>query len=175
MISVWWVWGWSHRSHSTSPIPVISGSRSLPSCRIPPRVFRWSNLAPGTKPTYYVQANGFEGNELTNDADHYAYFRAQLANNPELGLGGPTIHWAVLAVNEVDALKVSPAPETPMLVFLGTEEDVVDATAIKSRVPTIPNGTLELLSGSKHEVWMETPEIQTQVWDITDKFLAKIS
>lgn len=132
------------------------------------------NLAPGTKPTFYVQAAEFEGNELTNDADYYAYFRAQLANNPELGLGGPTIHWAVQAVNEMDALKNAPAPETPMLVFLGTEEAVVDSAAVKSRMPTIPNGTLEIVTDCKHEVWMETPEIQTHVWDLTDKFLAEI-
>lgn len=130
------------------------------------------NLAPGTKPTFYVQASEFEGNELTNDADHYTYFRGQLDSNPELGLGGPTIHWAVTAVQELDAIKIAPAPKTPMLVLLGSQEAVVSSAAIKNLVPKLPNARLEMVEGAKHEVWMETPEIRDNVWELIDQFIA---
>lgn len=132
------------------------------------------SLVPGTKPTYYVQNAEFEGNELTSDPDHYAFFRAQLANNPELGLGGPTIQWAAHAIREMEALRHAPAPTTPMLVLLGSKEAVVKPESITSLVPRFPNATLMMLEGGKHECWMETPNLQTEIWDATDRFLASI-
>jgi len=132
------------------------------------------NLVPGTKPGFYVSNFGFEGNELTNDADHYAMFRQHIAALPDLGLGGPTIHWAVEALREMDALFVADAPDVPVLTFLGTEENVVSAETIEKRVPRLPNGQLQVIDGGKHEIWMETPKIQSDVWDITDQFLDKI-
>ena len=132
------------------------------------------SLVPGTKPTYYVTANPFEGNELTNNPDYYAMFKAHLAAQPELGLGGPTIHWAAEAIKEMDALLTSAVPDIPILTFAGTQEIVVDGETIKSRATSFPNGQLEVIKDAKHEIWMETPEIQTQVWNIMDKFLADI-
>ena len=128
-------------------------------------------LVPGKEPTYYASANPFEGNELTNDPEYYAMFKSHLEDQPDLGLGGPTIHWAAKAIEEMKALTKASVPDIPILTFMGTEEIVVDGEAIKARAPTFPDTTLEILAGSKHEVWMEQPEIQTQVWDITDKFL----
>ncbi len=132
------------------------------------------SLVPDTKPTYYVVENPFEGNELTNDADYYAMFQSHLAAQPDLGLGGPTIHWAVKAIKEMGLLMDSAAPNIPTLTFLGTQEVVVDGEAIKSRAKTLPNDRLEIIQDGKHEVWMETPEIQAQVWNSMDKFLDRI-
>ena len=131
-------------------------------------------LVPGTEPTYYVSANPFEGNELTNDADHYAMFQSHLNAEPDLGLGGPTIHWAVEAIKEMDVLMHASVPDIPILTFLGTQEIVVDGEAIESRALTLQNTRFEIIEDGKHEIWMETPEIQTQVWDIMDRFLGQI-
>ncbi len=131
-------------------------------------------LVPDTKPTYYVSANPFEGNELTNDADYYAMFKSHLNAEPNLGLGGPTIHWAVEAIKEMKALMSAQVPDIPILTFLGTQEIVVEGEAIEARALTFPNAQFEIIKDSKHEVWMEIPEIQTQVWDIMDQFLDKI-
>lgn len=131
-------------------------------------------LVPGQAPTYYAAVNPFEGNELTNDADHYAMFQSHLAAQPDLGLGGPTIHWAVEALKEMNSLTRANVPNLPILTFLGTEESIVDSEAVKSRAPSFSNAQFEIIKTSKHEIWMETPEVQEQVWDITDKFLAQI-
>jgi len=132
------------------------------------------SLVPGSEPTFYAAVSPFEGNELTNDPDHYAMFQSHLKAEPDLGLGGPTIHWAVEAIKEMNALRVASIPYIPILTFVGTEEIIVDGEAIKSRAPDFPNSRLEIIESGKHEVWMETPEIQTQVWDITDRFLDQI-
>lgn len=135
---------------------------------------RHKALVPGTKPTHYVSANPFDGNELTNDPDYYAMFKAHLATQPELGLGGPTIHWAVEAIKEMGALLTAEVPDIPILTFAGTQEYVVDDETIKSRATSFSNGQFELIKDGKHEIWMETPIIQTQVWGIMDEFLADI-
>ena len=132
------------------------------------------SLLPGREPTYYVSVIPFEGNELTNDADHYAMFQSQLAAEPDLGLGGPTIQWVVEAFNEMNSLLHSTVPDIPILTFLGKEDIVVDVEPVKSRAPAFPNGQFELIEFCQHEVWMETPAVQKQVWDITDRFLAQI-
>lgn len=130
-------------------------------------------LVPGTKPGFYVLDSEFDGNELTNDSEHYDLFQKHLRQEPSLGLGGPTIHWAVEALREMDALFVANLPDTPILTFLGTEESVVKPESIEQRMHTVPNGQIEILENGKHEVWMETPDIQSKIWEITDSFLAK--
>ncbi|MEK6205822.1 MAG: alpha/beta hydrolase, partial [Amylibacter sp.] len=131
-------------------------------------------LVPDTEPTYYAAVNPFDGNELTNDADHYAMFQSHLNAQPNLGLGGPTIHWAVEAIKEIDVLMNASVPDIPILTFRGTQETVVDGDAIEARALTLPNTRLEIVEGGKHEVWMETPKIQTKVWDVMDHFLGQI-
>jgi lysophospholipase len=131
-------------------------------------------LVPGEEPTYYAAVNPFEGNELTNDTDYYAMFQSHLAAQPDLGLGGPTIHWAVEAMKEMEALSRATVPDIPILTFLGDEESIVNPDAIKARAPGFPNTRFEIIETSKHEIWMETPKVQKQVWDITDQFLAQI-
>ncbi len=131
-------------------------------------------FAPGTKPTFYAQVEPFETNNITNDPVHYAMMQSHLAAHPELGLGGPTIRWVSQAAKEMAALRKAEVPNIPMLIFLGADENVVDAKAIVKRAPTLPNATLETIDGGKHENWMETPEIQAKVWDLTDRFLATL-
>ena len=131
-------------------------------------------LVPGTFPTYYAAVNPFEGNELTNDEDYYAMFQAHLKAEPDLGLGGPTIRWAAEAIKEMNTLMDARAPDIPILTFAGTQEIIVDRDAIKSRALSLPNTRFEIIEDGKHEVWMETPKIQTQVWGIMDEFLGQI-
>lgn len=128
-------------------------------------------LAPGTKPTFYVLEQEFEGNNLTTDPEHFAMMKAQLRAHPELGLGGPTIRWASQAAKEMAFLRKVDVPDVPTLVLMGTNEGVIDAKAVLKRVPTLPNATLEIIEGGKHENWMETPDIQAKIWTLTDKFL----
>lgn len=131
-------------------------------------------LAPGTKPTFYVLEETFEDNNITNDPVHYALMQSHLSAHPELGLGGPTFRWVSQAAKEMAGLRAATIPDIPMLILLGTNEKVIDAKAVIKRTKTLPNAQLEMLKDSKHEIWMETPEIQAKAWDLTDEFLAAL-
>lgn len=127
-------------------------------------------LVPGQKPGFYVLDAPFEGNELTNDAEHYAMLREHLETNPALGLGGASIHWALQAKHELAQLFKARLPETPTLVFEVVEELLVDPKAIREMTAKLPGGQLETVN-CKHEIWMETPDTQDHVWKVIDKFL----
>ena len=66
-------------------------------------------LAPGTDLTCYVAVAPFEGNVLTTDPEMFAWMKAQVTRHPELGLGGPSLHWVHEAL-----LGMSPSPRPPL-------------------------------------------------------------
>lgn len=129
-------------------------------------------LVPGTKPEYYALTQPFKGNVLTGNPIQYARMGAQLRAHPELGLGGPTIRWAHEAAIEMEAMRTIPLPDIPLQIFVGSKEAVVDVKAISDRLPTLPNARLGTITAGRHEMWMETPEIQDEIWLKTDTFLS---
>ena len=132
------------------------------------------NLFPGTKPTFYVQVEPFENNAITTDRAHWDMMKAHIDKYEDLGLGGPTLHWVTVAAKELAQLRKVPIPNIPMLVLKAENEIVVDPAAIDKRTPALPDARLETIAGAKHEIWMETPAIQTRVWSRTDAFLDDI-
>lgn len=120
---------------------------------------------PGTVGETYVLRQGFEDNLLTRDADMYGYMIAHARHDTGLHLGGPSIRWVHLALHEMRRLLVRRAPDLPCLTFLGTDEKIVDPTAIRSRMSRWPNGRLVMIDGARHEVMMELPEARQQFFD----------
>jgi len=66
------------------------------------------------------------------------------------------------------ALSEFEVPDLPTLTLLGDQERVVDPTAVTQRIHSNENGELLLCKGAKHEVLMETPEVQAKVWKALD-------
>ncbi len=135
--------------------------------------FGWqSAFAPnpgGSKP--YALNQAFDGNVLTSDEESYLWFRRQLEAEPGFALAGPTLGWLGAALSETEALAAGPAPETPALYFLGTDEAVVEPEAIRAQVAKSAEAQLVELPGARHEAFMERPEIQERLWDEIDRFL----
>lgn len=133
------------------------------------------NLFPGTKPTFYVQVEAFEENTITTDRAHWDMMKAHIDKHEALGLGGPTLHWVTTAAKELAQLRKLKIPDIPMLILKAETELVVDPAAIDKRMHTLPNARLETVAGAKHEIWMETPAIQSRVWSLMDAFLEEVS
>lgn len=123
-------------------------------------------FAPGTSArANYVQAAPFEGNELTGDAGIFARLQDHLDRQPDLTLGGPSVHWVMEALSECADLARRPAPDLRALTFLGSEESIVSPAAIRARMARWPCGELVQLPGAHHEALMETPPIRDAVYD----------
>jgi lysophospholipase len=126
---------------------------------------RGLSLAPGTNLTCYLAVAPFEGNLLTTDARMYGWMQSHVVSHPELGLGGPTLHWLHEALLECRRLRAAPSPRVPAVVFLGSEEKIVTVEDIRRRMGRWPGGTLELVPKAEHEVLMETPAIRARAFD----------
>jgi len=126
------------------------------------------NFAPTTGPAAPMV---FDDNPLTRDRSQFDYMEGQIAQHPELALGGPSITWVHAALEESGALLEMAPLDIPNLTFLGTEEEIVEPAAIHERMASWPNGRLEIVHGARHEVLMETPDLRTPCIDaIADWF-----
>ncbi|WP_323005625.1 alpha/beta hydrolase [Pseudorhodobacter sp.] len=131
--------------------------------------------APGTNGATYVKIAPFVGNVLTRDAETYAWMQNQVAQKPELALGGPGLHWLDEALRECRDLARLPAPDLPCLCFLGAEEKVVDPAPVAVRMANWPKGRLELVPHAEHEIMMEIPSTRRRFYDLTTALFAQSS
>ncbi|SFD45095.1 alpha/beta fold hydrolase [Roseivivax sediminis] len=133
----------------------------------------WSSLriglghvfAPGTKPEAYVLEQAFEDNLLTPDIEMYEYMRSQVAAEPKLQLGGPSLRWLHEALAECWDLARLPSPDVPCIAFVGENERIVDVERIRARMDRWPGGRLEVIEGGAHEVLMDRAEVRHQITD----------
>ncbi len=129
--------------------------------------------APGSGPQNYVFQNGFPGNELTSDRESFDWMMAQMRAHPEMTIGGPSFGWFDAALREIAALRRLPPPPCPVLVWLGAEERIVDAAAVRRLAARWPAGRIETLPGARHEVLMEDPATRARVIAETSAFFAR--
>ena len=117
---------------------------------------------PSTSPTSHITGTTFMLNLLTNDRDHYDYMRRQAEAHPEFALGGPTYFWFSAARREMASLINAPRVNLPVQTYLGTREAIVDPRAIREMHENWPAAELTIVSGARHELMMEIPELRSQ-------------
>ena len=123
-----------------------------------------NRFAPTTGPW---TPSAFDGNPLTTDREQFDYMEHQVAQYPDLALGGPSTRWMIAALAEATALMNRPPPAMPVLTFLGTAEWIVSQRAIRRRMANWPGSHLEILDGARHEVLMEAPHLRSPVLEKT--------
>lgn len=128
-------------------------------------------LAPGTNKRSFILSDPFENNTLTRDREMWAMMGAQIKAVPGLELGGPSLDWVRLAMDECAALMRTSTPNVPALTFLGDGERIVEASAIHDKMNTWPNGTLSIIKNGEHEAYMEVPETRARLAAETAAFL----
>jgi lysophospholipase len=131
-------------------------------------------MAPGQPPESYLLRVPCDGNTLTTDPEMWDYMRRQIAADPRLGLGGPSLRWLNEALRENRRMARAPSPAVPALAFLGTDEQIVVLAAIRARMARWPGSRLVELDGARHEVLMETPARRRLIFDtIAEHFRAQ--
>ena len=124
-----------------------------------------NRYAPSTSAETYLLQAPFAGNVLTTDREMWDYMRRQVAEVPDLALGGPSIGWLKAALHECAALGMLPAPRLPAICALGTAEKVVDVPPVHLRMAGWANGQLDLYPGAEHEIMMEGPAVRQRFFD----------
>lgn len=115
---------------------------------------------PTTGPTYGLASFTFDVNPLTRDRAQFQRMQNQLAADPRLALGGPSLRWGGAALAEMAALARAGSPAVPVLVALGGAEKIVSAPAIRDRMTRWPGAELAEYPGAEHELLMEVPQVR---------------
>ncbi len=136
-------------------------------------VKRWNaqwKCVVGTREAAYETYTKFRRNLLTNDKAEYQNLQKNLTLFPELAVGGPTYYWYFAALREMEMIRTAKIPDIPALVFVGTNEKVVEPHAIQNLATNNQNIRLVTIKNAKHEIYVETPKIRKQMWSHLESF-----
>lgn len=112
--------------------------------------------------------HGFDGNVLTTDRERFARMAALTTTHDGVTLGGPTWRWLREALRETARLRPS---STPTLIAIGDADRVVSINSSERYVNAASNAQMVVLSGAKHEPFIETDAIQERLWTAIISFL----
>ena len=127
-------------------------------------------FAPGTGPLNYLQTHDFADNVLTSSQESWEYLVQMVNAHPGLEIGGPSIHWLYEALNETKELSGLAPPDLEALCLFGSDEKVVHKQDVLAYMEKWPNGHVGIVTGARHEILMETPEIRKRSLDMIDAF-----
>ena len=120
---------------------------------------------PFTETQSFVADAPFEGNLLTTDPAMFAYMRGHAQAVPDLCLGGPSLGWVAAGLAETRNLMRRPAPAIACTTFVGSDEAIVSAPAIETRMANWPDGRFQRIAGARHELMMERPALRDTFFD----------
>lgn len=135
----------------------------------------------GSGSAYVPTGNGaltgkqeFIGNPLTSDPVRYARNAAVLEEEPDLGLGAPTVAWADAALRLMRRF-ADPAYagriRQPLLMVAAGRDEVVSTPAIEQFGLNLLAGRHLILAGAKHEILQEQDHYRGQFWAAFDAFV----
>ena len=131
-------------------------------------------LYPGGKKPYVLLSSAKE-NSLTSDEKQFKRLQQIVRSEPKLLVGPPTVGWGLAAAQELEKLTKAKPPNIPILIFMSSEETVVDNEAIKRFAEKSVSSKLVEINKARHEVFLEAPKIQQTVWNHIDDFLLKLT
>lgn len=116
----------------------------------------------------------FLGNPLTSDPVRFARNAAIIDEEPELGLGAPTIAWADAALRAMSLFanaSYANRIRQPMLLVAAGRDEVVSTPAIEEFGAHLLAGRHLILPGAKHELLQELDVYRNQFWAAFDAFV----
>jgi lysophospholipase len=119
-------------------------------------------------------SESFIGNVLTSDPVRYARNAAVLEQEPELGLGAPTVAWADAAMRQMKSFaggSYAVRIRQPILMVAAGRDEVVSTPAIEAFGQNLLAGRHLILAGAKHEILQEQDQYRGQFWAAFDAFV----
>ncbi len=116
----------------------------------------------------------FEGNKLTSDPARFARNQAIFAKHPFLGLGAPTVSWvfaACRAMARVHEPGYVNSISVPSLIIGGSDDQVVDTSAVERFARKLRSGAFLTISGARHEIMQERDAFRAQAMSAIGTFL----
>ncbi|MBU1695833.1 MAG: alpha/beta fold hydrolase, partial [Proteobacteria bacterium] len=98
----------------------------------------------------------------------------EIANNPDLAIGGVTWGWLNAAFESIKILKqdaIISRITTPILMISAQKDSIVSSKAQEKFSEKLPNCTFLSIKGAFHELLFEEIRISTQLWDAINGFM----
>lgn len=121
--------------------------------------------------THY-QAKPFAGNDLTNSAERYQWFRQLYQQYPAYQLGGVSWAWLDAAIQACDQIRKGCRPELPLLM-LQAGADTVVANKAQNSLALQHGIELQQIPGARHELLAGTDAEREQVFSLINQWLAQ--
>ena len=116
----------------------------------------------------------FIGNAVTSDPVRFARNAAVLEEEPELGLGPPTVAWADSAMRvmkQFERPSYAAALRQPILLVAAGRDAVVSTAAIETFGAHLLAGRHLIVAGAMHEILQEQDHYRDQFWAAFDAFV----
>jgi len=140
----------------------------------------WASDKAGLDHTYAIGSGDydpddekFEGNRLTSDPERFKDKKTEIAENPDLALGGVTYGWLAATFESIDILTEPVFAEkilTPILIVSAGADKIVSIEAQKAICSLMKNCRFFKISGARHEILQETDAVQSIFWDEFNRF-----
>jgi lysophospholipase len=117
----------------------------------------------------------FPGNNLTSDQRRFQQATRTLAEQPDLGVGGPTFSWLNAALKSMDRINAESAKATyraPILVVAAGRDRVVDNEAIRRFCAAATGVSLAFIPEARHEILFERDSVREQFFAAFEAFTA---
>jgi len=119
----------------------------------------------------------FEGNPLTSCRERFERYRAAIASDPRVTLGGVTYGWVAATLRSI-AVTAAPdfarAIRLPVLLALAGRDRVVDNRAALALAARLADVTTLHLPEAEHEILIETDAVRVAFFAELDRFLARV-
>jgi lysophospholipase len=120
------------------------------------------------------RARGYPRNPLTTDPERYARNAALIAADRAMAVGSPTFAWldatfdAVMTFRGADyAGRIT----LPVLMVAAGGDTIVSTPSIKAFAARLPNGTLRVIEGARHEILQEQDKYRAEFWAAFEAFV----
>ncbi len=149
------------------PLPVV---RLL--CAVAPKVGLGRLFLPGQSKRPIAPQN-FPGNNLTSDQRRFHQATTTLAQQPDLGVGGPTFSWlnaALHALRQMNAFGKSMVFRSPILIVAAGRDRIVDNEATRRFCAAATGVSLAVIPEARHEILFERDSIREQFFAAFEAF-----
>jgi lysophospholipase len=141
-------------------------------CAVAPKVGLGRLFLPGQSKRPIAPQN-FPGNNLTSDQRRFHQATTTLAQQPDLGVGGPTFSWlnaALHALRQMNAFGKSMVFRSPILVVAAGRDRIVDNEATRRFCAAATGVSLAVIPEARHEILFERDSIREQFFAAFEAF-----
>ncbi|WP_162914360.1 alpha/beta fold hydrolase [Taklimakanibacter lacteus] len=141
-------------------------------CALFPKIGLGRLFLPGQSKRPLAPSN-FAGNNLTSDRRRFLQATNTLAEQPDLGVGGPTFSWLNAALRSLRHMQSHAASVTfraPILVVVGGRDRVVDNEATRRFCNAASGVSLAVIPEARHEILFERDSIREQFFAAFEAF-----